>query len=306
MAAIAPAHESAPATALIERGRAQDGFFTTADVRDAGVSERALRRLLDLGVVERVHRGLYHFAAVPWTWEARQRGACLLAGPDALASHAGAARLLGIPGVRCGRPEITVASKTLVVPDTRIHRTRSLPVCDRTDVRGIPCTTGSRTLIDLAARLEVPGLIAAVDAAICAGVAQRGVLHERALALRRGRRGVGPLVAVTAADADGVFWSTMERVFGGHVRSWPIPLPLFNARLEHDGRTYFADALWPQHRLIAELQGLRFHRTPAQRGRDDERRNAFAELDHRVLVFGWEQVHGDPPVVLATLRAALG
>jgi hypothetical protein len=172
-----------------------------------------------------------------------------------------------------------------------------------TEVRGLRCTTGSRTLIDLAARLPRERLIAAVDSAICAGIAHRGNLHDRAVALQPGRRGVQHIVAVTAPGAEGIFWSSFERGFGTLVAGSDLPTPSYNARVEHNGRTFVVDALWPG--VVVELEGLQFHSTPDQRRRDDERRNALAEQHLIVLVFAWAQLVESPGEVLSTVRAAL-
>lgn len=306
MAAIAtPSVSVHPLGILSEVARRQDGLFLLADALAAGVSQRVVRRLVAERTIERAHPGVYRFTAVPWTWEAKQRAAVLAAGPGACASHTGAARWLGMADVPIGRPEVTVAGKHLRIDGVRTHRTRALEDCDITEVRGLACTTGSRTLVDLGSRFERNELIAIADAAICAQIASRSNVFERATRLGPGRRGTGPLIEITAEGADGVFWSSLERRFGELVGASGLPQPEFNARLEHGGRVLYADALWAAHGVIAELQGLRFHSMPAQRGRDDERRNAFAALELRVLVFSWQQVVEEPGAVLATLAGVL-
>ena len=182
----------------------------------------------------------------------------------------------------------------------------NLPDEDVTTVAGVRCTTGPRTLIDLAGRFSASARIELVDAAIGAGIVTRPRLYERATALRNGRAGVGTIVEITAPDAEGVFRSTLERRFSRGVRRAGLPRPEVNRPLRLHGRLYVPDALWPSHGLVTELHGLRFHSTPAQRGRDDERLNAFTELGLRVLVFSWQQVLDDFGAVAATLRRALG
>lgn len=305
MTATIPA-PTLPLAALAAAARAVDGLFLLADALDHGVTARVISRLVREGVVERVHHGVYRFTAVPWSWQAKQRAAVLAAGPGACASYTGAARWLGIDGVAGGRPEVSVLQKDLHIDFARVHRTRSLEACDVTEVRRLRCTTGSRTLIDLAGRLDRVRLIAAADAAICAGIASRNNLLRRARALRAGRRGVAPLIEITEDGAEGVFWSALERRFGELVARSGLPTPRYNTAVEHGGRTLYPDALWKPAGVVAELQGLAFHRTPAERERDDERRNAFAEMELRVLVFGWQQVTDRPDEVISTLRSALG
>lgn len=293
--------------AVVGIARANDGFVSLTAARQADVSDKVLADMTRHGLLERVHLGLYRATSVPWSWEALQLAAVRAGGPRACAACSGAAGLLGLPGVPLGRPEIVVAGTRLLrIDGVRVHRTRELPDEDVTTVAGVRCTTGPRTLIDLAGRFSATHCIELVDAAIGAGIATRARLYERATALRNGRAGVGTLVEVTAPDAEGVFRSTLERRFARGLRRHGLPRPEVNRPLRLRGRVFVPDALWPSHDLVTELHGLRFHSTPAQRGRDDERLNAFTELGLRVLVFTWRQVFDEFAAVAATLRRALG
>jgi hypothetical protein len=294
-----------PVGALAVHARPNEGVFTLADARAHGVSRKVLARLIRDGTVERVHHTVYRFTAVAVTWGSLLRAAVSAAGPDAVASHRAAARWLGIPDVPWVRPELVVAGKHLRIPGVTVHRTRNLPEEDVTVQRGLRITTGSRTLIDLAAVLERVQLVTAADGALCARITTRGRLYERALQLAPGRAGVHRLVAITEPGADGVFWSALERRFGALIRASRLPQPVYNARLVHRGATYYADALWEERLVVTELQSLRFHDTPGRRGRDDERRNAFAEMGIRLLVAGWADVHENPEAVVSTIAGTL-
>lgn len=284
----------------------RQGCFTTAEARAAGITHRALQGLVSRGDVERVSRGVYHFTAVAWNWDGRLVAGLLAAGPEACVSHASAAHLLGLDGLPRGRPEVTVAGTRLpIIEGIRVHRTRALEACDVTETAGMRCTTGSRTLVDLAGRLSASRRVALVDDAICAGVAGRARLHERAVALGQGRKGVSTIAAITAPGAEGTFWSALERRFGGGIKARGLPTPRYNAPVRWRGHTYYADALWDGASLVAELHGLRFHRAPADRQRDDERFNAFTLAGLRCLVFTWRDVFEDMAGVAATIAAAL-
>lgn len=305
LAGVPTDHEAR--AAVVGIARANGGFVPLAAAREAQVSDKVLAAMARRGLLERSHLGLYRVASASWSWEARQQAAVRAGGPRACAAYSGAAGLLGLPGVPLGRPEIVVPSTRLLrIEGVRVHRTRELPDEDVTTVAGVRCTTGPRTLIDLAGRFSASARIELVDAAIGAGIVTRPRLYERATALRNGRAGVGTIVEITAPDAEGVFRSTLERRFSRGVRRAGLPRPEVNRPLRLHGRLYVPDALWPSHGLVTELHGLRFHSTPAQRGRDDERLNAFTELGLRVLVFSWQQVLDDFGAVAATLRRALG
>lgn len=293
-------------TALARLAQRQDGLFHVQQARAAGVSDRMLTLMFRRGEIVRVHIGVYRYTCVPWTWEARQRAAVLGGGPHAYASHAGAARLLGLRGVPCGRPEICRPGNAESELDgVWVHRSRELEDVDVTDVRGIRCTAGPRTVIDLACRLPRTGRIALVDEAICAGAASRSLLYRRACALVNGRAGVGTLIDITRPEAEGIFWSALERGFGRGVRRHQLPTPEFNAPVRIDGRLFYADALWRPQMVVGELHGLAFHSRPDQRGRDDERLNLFASMGLRTVVFTWQDVMGDFDPAAQTLRRTL-
>jgi hypothetical protein len=172
-------------------------------------------------------------------------------------------------------------------------------------VNGIPCTTGSRTLIDLCSRFPEDVNIHRADQAICAGIASRSTLHTRATALKAGRRGVRKLAEITAPEADGTFWSALERAFGSNIRCYGLPTPEYNKPITIAGRLYYADAMWQPSGVVAELHGMAFHSLPFDRANDDERLTAFVSIGLRTLVFTWRQVLYEFDEVARVLRQAL-
>jgi very-short-patch-repair endonuclease len=295
-------------SALIARARQHDGVFTTSDAHECGVTQRALRCLVERGEIVRVHRGVYRFTHVPVTPVIQLRAAPAAASGNAVAPHSSAATLLKLNDVPVGTPEITVVSRDVNLRKlhrVRVHTSRDLPDRDRTRVRGIPCTTGSRTLIDLYPTSPEAVNIHRADHAIGAGITTRTTLHARATALKSGRKGVQKLAEVTAPGADGTFWSALERAFARHIRRSGLPNPEYNAAIDIAGRRYYADAMWRSRELVAELHGLGFHRLPPDRARDDERLNAFTRAGLRTLVFRWWQVMYEFDTVACAIREAL-
>jgi very-short-patch-repair endonuclease len=63
------------------------------------------------------------------------------------------------------------------------------------------------------------------------------------------------------------------------------------------------DFLWPERRLVVETDGLRYHRTPQQQGKDRARDQALAVAGFTVLRFTHAQVTFEPEHVMETLRA---
>lgn len=74
-----------------------------------------------------------------------------------------------------------------------------------------------------------------------------------------------------------------------------------------DGRSFIArvDFCWPDHGLIVESDGRRWHDPEDVRTFDRKRANACAQRGWRLLRFTWAEVLHDPAYVIASVRAAL-
>ena len=64
---------------------------------------------------------------------------------------------------------------------------------------------------------------------------------------------------------------------------------------------YRVDSFWPELGLVVETDGLRYHRTPAQQGRDRQRDQVHARTGLTCLRLTHQQVGREPDVVVATL-----
>jgi len=83
------------------------------------------------------------------------------------------------------------------------------------------------------------------------------------------------------------------------VRKAGLPQPETQARVNG----FRVDFWWPEHRLVVETDGLRYHRTPAQQARDRRRDQAHLAADTRPLRFTHAQVAYEPAEVERLLRA---
>jgi very-short-patch-repair endonuclease len=81
-----------------------------------------------------------------------------------------------------------------------------------------------------------------------------------------------------------------------------LPLPEVNVRLAG----WMVDALWPEQRVVVELDGHQNHRSPAQIERDRRKDLELRAAGFIVLRYTWTQVIQQPGLVIADLRAALG
>ncbi len=68
---------------------------------------------------------------------------------------------------------------------------------------------------------------------------------------------------------------------------------------------YEVDALWPQQRLIVEVDGYVFHGHRGAFERDRAKDATLTAAGYRVVRVTWRQLTRDPEAVVAMLSAAL-
>jgi very-short-patch-repair endonuclease len=234
--------------------------------------------------------------------------AVLSCGTGAVLSHDSAAMLWGMWGKNAGnegrqvRPPVIHVSvpsnRSRRLDGIRAHRRRQLGETELTQREGIRVTTPARTLIDLATLLEPSQLETAVNAADKLGLVDPEQLR-REVDRRRGTEGVKRLRRVLDRRTFAVTDSELERRFLRLVRRAHLPAP----KTQQPVIGFRVDFLWPERRLVVEADGLRYHRTPQQQGKDRARDQALVVAGFTVLRFTHAQVAYDPDHVVKTLRA---
>jgi very-short-patch-repair endonuclease len=178
-----------------------------------------------------------------------------------------------------------------------LHRRRGLRPDDVTTHEGIPVTTPTQTLIDLAVTLDARHLERAVNEADKLDLVDPATLLE-SLDRYTAREGVGRLRDMLGAQVFRLTDSELERRFLRLVRRAKVPMPQTGARLNG----FKVDFFWPDLGLVVETDGLRYHRTPAQQGRDRVRDQAHTAAGLTTLRFTHSQVVSDPALVQRTLQ----
>jgi predicted transcriptional regulator of viral defense system len=284
----------------------QHGLVRVSDVDDR--SRRQLRHLAERHLLERVGREVYRISGSPVTWEQRLQAGVWSLGDTAVVSHAAAARLHGFEGFTDDTIEFTVERHrrgTGRSVDGTVHTTTDSTRHDSVRVRGLPVTSGARTVLDLArAGCALPRLEAAVDSAIRLRLTTLDRLIERARSTTgSGRWGYGALDSVLLTSGGHTF---LERAFLKLVRRASIPMPTPQVVHRRDGRHVArVDFLFPEHGVVVEVSGGRGHSSAADRAKDARRRNELQQLGWLVLEFTYEDVMRRPSLVVATLERAL-
>lgn len=142
-----------------------------------------------------------------------------------------------------------------------------------TSRHGIPASTVSRTLLDLAAIVSTQAFERALREAEVLRLPLRPPLDE--LLVRhprpRGARIVRTTLERLSLLPGGVTRSPLEDRFLRFAAAADLPMPETNVVLEIGGRTYEADCLWREHRLVVELDGHEAHGTRSAFESDRER-----------------------------------
>lgn len=222
--------------------------------------------------------------------------AVLRCGPDADLSHLPAAAHWGICPPRPGPIDISlIAAVVRRPPGIRVHRRPSLTEADLTVHRGIPVTTPTRTLIDLATILARDRLEVAVNEADVLDLVDPQALRA-SLEEHKGQPGVRPLRALLDRHTFRLTESELERRFLRIVGAAGLPLPETQVRLS--GRTDFH---WPALGLVVETDGWRYHRTPARQARDNRRMQAHAAAGRTAVRFSHYEIRHESRRVIGLL-----
>jgi very-short-patch-repair endonuclease len=188
-----------------------------------------------------------------------------------------------------------------------VHRIRSLTATDITRVRGIPCTTVPRTLLDLADVLDRQKLERAIAQAEVMGVFDLNALND-VLDRGSGRRGSVRLRTILDEYEEGttLTQSELEELVRAICLTVGVDRPQVNEWISLDGGAVQVDLLWRKQELIVEVDGHRFHgnRRAFEQDRDRDQRLTLA--GYRVVRFTWLQITREPQKVGRRIAELVG
>jgi len=263
-----------------------------------GFSRTTIRRRVATGRLRRLHPGVYALGHTALRREGRWLAAVLATGAGAALSHRSAAALWDLRATT--RTEIDVTTRRRGVrppPGIDIHETTRLPATEVTQCAGLPVTTVSRTLADLAAVLGRRDLERTLERA----EALRLLDSRSVLSCVRYRAGALAVRDIFAAWEPTATRSELEVALLRVVANAGLPRPEVNTRVGE----FEVDLLWRDARLVAEADSIGFHLTRAAMERDRRRDAVLARDGYRVLRFTDRQVRRRPNEVSAAIRAAL-
>jgi hypothetical protein len=294
--------------------------FTVADAVRAGLTRHQVHTRLHNGQWHRLRRGVY---CLDDTWrrataEGRHllhAAAVLLArsSQDLVLSHGTAAVAHGVPV-----PAHLLDTVTVTTPPgggRRPQRRPGLTVqvagLDETDrrlARGLPATSPARTLADCLRLLPAVDAVAVADA----GLARiRGITRAHVEAALE-RQAAWPLAAAAAASlslVDPRRESGLESRSAVVMHRYGIPAPVPQVEIR-DGRGRFVarvDFAWLEHGVVGEADGRVKYGDDAGRviEAEKDRQARLEALGLIVVRWGAKHLHGEPPLLVRRLRAAL-
>jgi len=286
----------------------QFGLVTRAQALRSGLSPSGCDRRLRDGSFERVHRSVYRLAGAPKTFEQQVKAACL-AIPGAVASHRAAATLLGFPEVPA-RLELMVPRSCLSsLEGVTLWRRAGLDPRDVDRYKAIPITSVVRTLVDLPEVLAPEELAACLDHVLAVLRIPLAYIEERLKAAgARGRVGAGTLGRLIAERRgqprhhNSRAQRRLERVIAA---SGFEPVVYEKAIELDDGQIRYADAYFPAHGLIVEVNSYRHHSSLVAWERDNTRSGELVALGLSVLPVTPNEIRDDPEGVADLIGRAL-
>lgn len=277
----------------------QRGMVTVEQSELLGVSDEALRRLVDQGHWSRPTKGLYDAAPLLGGLQKTAWAAVLLGGDCAAVGGEAALRLYGL-SIEPQVVDVWVRPGTqpVAIRGVRVRR----DFLERTAHRQgrPPRIRVEDALIDVGQFMPTGRLVGLLSDAFRSHLTSPGAVGAviRTRARVRGRRRIEAVLA----DLQGIE-STLEYVYRRDVeRAHGLP-PARRQRSVSAGTR--SDGLYEAFGVVIELDGRAFHQDAEAVFRDLARDNAHAELNLITLRYGSADVRGRPCEVASQVAAVL-
>jgi uncharacterized protein DUF559/putative AbiEi antitoxin of type IV toxin-antitoxin system len=300
---LEPAMQASCATRrveLAELARQQHGVVARWQLRGLGFTTSAIGRRVAADQLHPIHPGVYAVGHSRLSVKGLFIAAVYYGGADAILSHRSAAELWDLIRSSSPRIEVTGMTRRRGRRDLTWHETRSFHPDDREVQDNIPVTSVARTLLDLAEVVNERRLARAFEEAERLHLLDLRKINQL-LERSRGRRGLKPLTALVHSQTRPPprTRSDLERDFLDFCDRTGLPRPQTNLWVEG----YEVDALWPQERLIVELDSFEFHRGRAAFERDRARDARLQVAGYRTLRVTSRRLEGEPQAIEREIRA---
>lgn len=280
----------------------QHGVVSRRQLRSLGIGDSTITLRIATGYLRPVFRESFAVGHRAITRQGRMLAAVLACDEGTVLSHGSAAELLGLwdkrlPVVHVIPPDWSGRK----IDGIRWHRVR-LPLPDEIEIRdGIPCTTISRAIVDMAGESGWGRLRRLVEQA---AIMRQLDVEEIDRILARGRRLGAPRLRTILApwretrEKRPVVRSRLEARLLPRLIEDGLPAPRTNVKLHVDGHPFEIDLLWEEQRLAIEADGEETHNTRAAFQRDRKRDQILTAAGYRTARVTWAQVRDEPNAVV--------
>lgn len=285
------------AIAQLQRGR-----VSRAQLLAAGIADRTIYHLAANGFLRRRHRGVYAVGHTAPTALAAETEALLACGAHAVLSHQTAACLLKLLPDGNPDPHVTIRGRHGACPKgVIVHRTARLNQYEVRIVDQLPVTSALRTLLDLAAVVDLATLERAVEQALHEKLVSQRQLRQAA-AGANGSRGAPRLRVILDQQREpGLLRSKAERRMRELIRLAQLPEPKTNVPMHG----VEADLHWPELGVVVEVQSHKFHLTKAALERDTRKAARLTAAGLVVSYVTWLQMEHEAYAVVARVAQTL-
>lgn len=282
----------------------QHGVISRAQLLALGRTKHQIEHRVAKGELVRVVPGVFRVAGSSPTERQHLWAASLWAGPNATLSHRSAGALWRLEGIRSTQPELwtprMLRSNTIVV-----HR-GTISSRDRGKLDGLPITSASLTLLDLAGCVDDFALEVAIEDARRRRLVTDGrILDDLARLGGRGRAGTRALTtAMRRLESTGPAESVLEVRVIRILRDGGVPDPVRQHVVLIDGRRLRIDLAWPDVKVGIECEGYAVHGQRRAFAPDRSRLADVVSHGWRIIPVTWEQTEA-PARLVSTVRRTL-
>lgn len=288
--------------------------WTTGEWRASGLTVGQMRTLVRSGDLVRVRNGVYATRTAITTAQGDQRRGHILevaaviaaVGRETVVSHHSAAMLHRIDllhqqqAVTLTRPPARRRNRPK--SDGILFHAAELPPEHVTKLFGMRITTAARTIVDLARTSPFMAAVVAADSALRADKTTKAELTRIGDVCRQ-------WPGVTRAReviefSDGAAGSVLESCARVFFRELGLDPPELQVTIHGDAFAFRVDFCWPEHRTIAEADGLAKYADRKDILEQFRRDRLLRDAGYKVVHFTWRELFDTPEAVVARIRAA--
>jgi len=295
--------------AIADLAERQHGIASRRQLRSLGLSEAGITARATASNLYPLFRGTFAVGHRGIGRHGHLLAAVLATGEGAVLSHGSAAELLGLWDKQPVLIDVIAPRRAgRKIDGIRWHNVLR-PTPAEIEVRyGIPCTTVSRTLVDMAGRSGTITLRRLVEQA---AVLRELDVHEVDRILARGRRRGARWLRValepwrTDDEWKPRLRSPLEARLLPALLEAGLPRPKCNAKMLVDGEKVEIDLLWEEQRLAIEADGEEAHGTRGAFQSDRRRDQLLLAAGYRVARVTWRQAERETAAVVARIERML-